>query len=51
MNLNQLTAEQAAAIAARHGLGIDAAVSLQLLADDVEQAERLAAIFEHHDAA
>ncbi len=48
---HSLTAEQAAAIASSHGLRLEDAVALQVLADDAEQAERLAAMFQHHDAA
>lgn len=40
-----LDAETAAAIAARHGLGIEAAVSLRLLADTPQDAERIARQF------
>lgn len=48
MDLNrQLSAEQAAEIASRCGLRLDDALALRILADDVEQAERIAAMFEH----
>lgn len=40
-----LTAEQAAEIALRHGLDIDAAVSLRALADDEATADKIAARF------
>ncbi len=49
---HQLSAEQAAAIASSHGLGLDDAIALRILADDADEAERIAAIFEHQgDAA
>jgi hypothetical protein len=40
-----LTPEQAAEIAARHGLGLADAASLRALADDADQADRLAGQF------
>jgi hypothetical protein len=43
-----LTPEQAAEIAARHGLGLADAASLRALADDPDQADRLAGQFATH---
>ncbi len=46
---DHLSAEEAAAIAVRHGLRLDDALALRLLADDTAEAEHLAELFARRD--
>lgn len=48
---DHLSAEEAAAIAVRHGLRLDDALALRLLADDTAEAERIAEMFRKDEPA